>query len=69
MTKRILDDKKQKERSPELGRLLKRRLKPRRGSCKHGVDLLRPFSSHQLDYNASPGKSSSSWFMQSVRVL
>jgi hypothetical protein len=40
--------KKQKERSPELGRLLKRRLRPRRGSCKHGVDLLQPFSSRQL---------------------
>ena len=40
--------KKQKERSPELGRLLKRRLRTRRGSCKHGVDLLQPFSSRQL---------------------
>jgi hypothetical protein len=38
--------KKQKERSPELGRLV-----------------------NSIDYNASPGKSSSSWFMQSVRVL
>jgi hypothetical protein len=40
--------KKQKERSPELGRLLKQRLRPRRGSCKHGVDILQPFSSRQL---------------------
>jgi hypothetical protein len=40
--------KKQKERSPELGRLFKRRLRPQRGSCRHGVDLLQPFSSRQL---------------------
>ena len=40
--------KRQKERSQELGQLLKRRLRPRRGSCKHGVDLLQPFSSRQL---------------------
>jgi hypothetical protein len=40
--------KKQKERSPEMGQLLKRRLRTRRGSCKHGVDLLQPFSSRQL---------------------
>jgi hypothetical protein len=40
--------KKQKERSPELGRLLKRRLRPRRVSCKHGVDLLQCSCSRQL---------------------
>ena len=40
--------KKQKERIPELGRLLKRRLRPRRGSCKHGIDLIQPVSSRQL---------------------
>jgi hypothetical protein len=37
-----------RRRKEELGRLLKRRLIPRRGSCKHGVDLLRPFGSRQL---------------------
>jgi hypothetical protein len=37
-----------KERSPELGRLLKRRLRPRRVSCKLGVDLLQCSCSCQL---------------------